>query len=223
MVDPSTLFSAEGLEWVVSNRELGVEVFISHWIGEWLDGTQSADPSLFLASDDLEQFESRMAELRANDIVRTLTRFDHREARLAGEAMSVLETLLSKDLPAAEVWADEWAYLQSHSWLTSKLRHPLDAFRDAGAAILEYGREKGLDLIAEVIPAEHIPPSITSEILARAAVKWIVVGGATIGGGTLGGVWGAHLGGPVGGVIAKRALARFGRRLSTAAVLAIDP
>jgi hypothetical protein len=116
-----------------------------------------------------------------------------------------------------------WAFLQSQSFLVSKLRHPLDAFRDAGSAIVEFGRDVGRNLIGQVIPADRIPPALTPGLISRAAAKWIVVGGATVGGGTLGGVVGTLIGGPAGaGLIGKTGGFASGA-LTKAAVMAIDP
>jgi hypothetical protein len=222
MMDPSTVLAEEGPNLIRQSLEMGVTVVISHWFGEWLDGNRDVDPRPFVPPEDLDILNRQLDELRNSGLSAELRRFDHHDVDLSPEHSLVLEALLANDLPPAVVWADEWAYLQSHSWLMSKLRHPLDAFRDAGAVVVEWGEHKGMEMIAEVIPADRIPPTLTREIIGRATVKWIVVGGATIGGGTLGGYLGAHLG-PVGAVIAKRAFARAGRTLSTAAVLAVDP
>ncbi|HEU5062611.1 MAG TPA: hypothetical protein VFT79_05590 [Solirubrobacterales bacterium] len=201
------------MEWVALNQDLGVEVVISNWFGEWLEGRFDVEADEFVAPEDRDGLWERVERLRGEGVA-DLRRFDHHEVRLEDDAYQVQMNLIDSGRPGAVIWADEWAYLQSNSWLTSKLRLPVEAFRDAGAAILEFGKRTGINLIAEVIPRDDIPASINAETIGRAAVKWIVVGGATIGGGTLGGLVGP-VGGAAGGFLANR--------LSKAAALAIDP
>ncbi len=107
--------------------------------------------------------------------------------------------------------------MQTHSFLVSKLRRPLDAFRDAGSVILEFGQRMEDYLIRQVIPADAVPSVFTPGFRAKVGAKWIVVGGATIGGGTRGGVLGGlgGLGGLVGSFVSGT--------LAKAAVVAIDP
>ena len=219
MVDPSTLLAPDGIEWVELNRELGVEIVISGWFGEWLDGRFEVEPVEFVAPEDRDGLWDRVEELRASGIVAELRRFDHHEVWLDDEAMAVQQRLIDSGHPAAVIWADEWTYLQSHSWLTSKFRLVLDSIEQAGAVVLEFSKETGMRLIAEVIPAEHIPSSVTPELVGRAAVKWIVVGGASIGGGTVG----AILGGPLGGLVAEKLGNAVGVGLAKAAVVKFDP
>ena len=213
MVDPSTLLAPDGIEWVALNRDLGVEVVISNWFGEWLDGRFEVESVEFVAPEDRDGLWERVGSLR-DGVAADLRRFDHHEAQLEDAAYEVQMNLINSGRRSAAIWADEWAYLQSNSWLTSKLRLPVEAFRDAGAAVLEFGKRTGINLIAEVIPRDEIPASINAETVGQAAVKWIVVGGATIGGGTLGGLLGPF-GSAAGGFL--------GGRLSKAAALAIDP
>jgi hypothetical protein len=68
-------------------------------------------------------------------------------------------TLVLERSPVGDLYADEWAFLQTHSVMLSKLRRPLDAFRDAGAVIVEFGRKTGAKLLEQVIPKEHLPPT----------------------------------------------------------------
>jgi hypothetical protein len=219
MVDPSTLLAPDGMEWVALNRELGVEIVISGWFGEWLDGRFDVEPYELVAAEDRDGLLERVERLRAEGVAAELRRFDHHEVRLDAEAMEVQERLIDFGHPAAPIWADEWAYLQSHSWLTSKLRLVLDSFEEAGAVVLEFSKEVGMRMITEVIPAEHVPPSLTPELVGRAAVKWIVVGGATIGGGTVG----ALLGGPLAGHLAEFLGDTLGNKVAKAAVVKFDP
>jgi hypothetical protein len=51
-----------------------------------------------------------------------------------------LETLVSDPL-LRSILSEEWAFLQSESWLASKTRKPFDAFIRAGAVAIELNRE----------------------------------------------------------------------------------
>jgi hypothetical protein len=107
--------------------------------------------------------------------------------------------------------------------MLSKVRHPLDSFREAGATTVEIGRRVGQQLIRRVIPREHVPDVLTPRLLAKVAAKWVVVGGATVGGGTLGGVTGLVIGGPVGATLGGKLGGFAAGAVSNAAVLGIDP
>lgn len=221
MIDPSLALSDQGLEWMEINLERGVELVVPMVVTHWIEGNDGIDPGLVLAPEDLESFDLRLAVLRER--APDLRGFDHKGVDLDEDARAALDRLLATDIPAASVWADEWAYLQSNSWLTSKLRLCLDAFESAGVVVVEFGREVGIELIEQVIPADHLPDSIDGEVILRATVKWIVVGGAHALGGTVGGIAGAGVGGPVGAVIGEKVGGFAGKALARKAVLAVDP
>lgn len=222
MIEPSLLFSEHGIEWVRRSLETDVELVVPSIVYEWLGGVGDLDPSLLLAPEDAEMFEANLAAIGefGPDVLRS---FNHRQAAIDSSAQLVANRLLASEDPAANTWADEWAYLQSHSWLAAKLRRCLDAFEAAGAAVVEFGKEVGIDLIEEVIPPEHLPRSIDAEVILRATAKWMVVGGSHALGGTVGSIAGAAVGGPVGVVIGEKLGGFVGEELATKAVLAIDP
>jgi hypothetical protein len=175
--------------------------------------------------DTIDERRERLGGLFAEARVPT---FSYRDVQLSPEHAEVLQSLLeAHELPGLAsngIYADEWAFLQSQSSLISKLRNPLDAFRDAGSAIVEFGMDFGWKLVRHVIPAEHVPSVLTPAVVAKVGGKWTILGGAYIGGGTLGGMVGAGIGGPlgawfggkIGGGLAEEAVRR-------AVVLAIDP
>ena len=104
--------------------------------------------------------------------------FSHREVDLPNQIARVTQTIDQLPLPAASVFADEWVYLHSHSWMATRLRTPLDVFRDAGAAVVEYGRRVRDQFIEAVVPTGHIPAVITAPYFAtRIVPKWLVIGG----------------------------------------------
>jgi hypothetical protein len=223
MVDPSLLLSEEGLAWLEEDENVPSGIIIPAVFAEWLGGQRDLDIGALVSPDDLELAYDRRSRLV--EVLGDFTAFSYRDERLSDRsAQAVLEALLLQNADGlGELRADEWAFLQSHSVLASKLRGPHDAFRDAGATIVEFGRKVGRKLIGKVIPAERIPPVLTPGVIAKATIKWIVVGGAGVGGGTLGGVIGTVAGGPTGAFIGSKALGTLAGALTTAACLVIDP
>jgi hypothetical protein len=67
------------------------------------------------------------------------------------------------------------------------------AFRDCGAAVVQFGRKLRDQMIDAVIPTGNAPPALTPSLVGKAGAKWIVVGGTTADG-TLLGPAGALLG-----------------------------
>jgi hypothetical protein len=221
MVDPSLLLSEEGLAWLDKDESARRSIVIPAVFAEWLSGERELEIESLVAPEDLESVSERRARL--NEILGEVAAFSHHEATLSRQAQAVLQSLLDSKDPIGELRADEWAFLQSHSFIASKVRHALDAFRDAGAVIVEFGRKVGRQLIAQVIPADKLPSVLTPKLMAVATIKWIFVGGAQVGGGTLGGVVGTAIGGTPGTILGGAAGRYAGRRVGQAAVMAIDP
>ena len=222
MVDPSFMLSAEGLDWLESDVVARGATVVPRIVADAIAGDPRIDLTALVADADREQLESRRN--RASALITDVRTFSHEDvvlSRRSHEAVRI--ALLFEDDRVGEVHADEWVFLQTNSVLLSKVRRPLDAFRDAGAVIVELGRKAGLKVIEKVIPEDHIPPSITKKIIATAAAKWIVLGGANVAGGTLGGVAGTAIGGPFGGVLGGAAGKYAFGSASEAALLAIDP
>jgi hypothetical protein len=192
----------------------------------WLRREIDVTTSDFIAPEDIDKFESRRNSLFSILADVPTFAYEQAEGALTAEQNAVLFSLLRSaqgpTFSTGSIYADEWAFLQSRSVLLSKLRKPLEAFRDAGSVVLEFGRAAGHMLIRQVIPAEHVPPVLTPGFMARTTAKWIILGGATVGGGTLGGVVGAAIGGPA-GVITGKVVGMGAGKLASAALLAIDP
>jgi hypothetical protein len=220
MLDPSFLFSEDGLDWLES-EPLARSVVIPATLVVWLRQGTYPDPSFFISPDDFDGFVERRDRLLVQ--LPALQTFSRVGVDLQGSANEVLEELVARDDPVAGLRGDEWAFVQSQSWLVSKLGDAKDAFRDAGTAIVEFGGRFRHQLIRQVIPSEHIPDALTPSLLARASAKWLIAGGIAAGGGTLGGVVGTVAGGPVGALLGAHAGGVAFGGLSKAAVLAIDP
>jgi hypothetical protein len=89
--------------------------------------------------------------------------------------------------------------------------------------VLETSREFGIELLGEVIPMQDYPDGVDADLIGRGVVKWLVVGGATIGGGTLGGLVGGALGGPIGSFLGEQILEHLAEAGAKRVVVAIDP
>jgi hypothetical protein len=223
MVDPSLLLAASAGEIFEQAAAMGVEIVVAETFAAALENRIDFDLEQLLAPEDLESIDTRLEYARELLATGRLITFSAAGVDLAGDAADVLIELLSADQPVSHIDADQWAFLHTNSWLGAKLRRPLDAFRDAGAVILEVGRKQGLKMISEVIPSDQIPPNLTRNLIVKAAAKWLVVGGASFGGGTLGGALGHAVFGPPGAVGGKILVGRAAKRAAKATVLAIDP
>jgi hypothetical protein len=222
MTDPSFLLSASGFTWV-QDQAVRRSIAVPAAFGEWLTGQRDLDIEPLIAPDDLEAVGDRRPRLVETLADFTLFSYADAGSQLPREVQTVLRNLLESEDGLGRLYADEWAFLQSQSNLLSKIRHPIDAFRDAGAAVVEVGRRTRDVLVTKVIKPEHVPPVLTPGLVGKVAAKWLIVGGAAVGGGTLGGVLGTLAGGPVGGVLGGKAGGWGAGALSGAAVLAIDP
>lgn len=222
MADPSLMLSAAGIEWLEQDANARAALVVPRTFDDWFYGRTDLAATLMATPEDASQFESHKPRLE--ELMRGVPAFSHDEVTLAPAHEEIRAMLLLDPDPLAGLYADEWAFLQSQSTLLSKLRKPIEAFRDAGAVIVEVGRKTGVRLVERVIPKESLPETFTRGVLARAAAKWIVLGGATVGGGTLGGVVGTAFASPaVGGVLGAKAGGFAAGAATNAALLAIDP
>jgi hypothetical protein len=211
LLDPSFVMSRPGFQWLASGGGWG-EVILPLTFRRWLEGEIDLDIAAVVAPHDRRAIDYRRKELLG--ITTGMGVFSSSEVDLRGGSRDVLGALLGIGGLNAELLADEWAFLQSQSWMTSKLRRPYEAFRDAGATIIEVGAKVGDRLITSVIPANKVPPVLTAKFRAIAAAKWIGVGGVTVGASVLGGALG--IAGAAGGAYA-------GEKLASAVVGLIDP
>ena len=222
MADPSLMMSSDGLAWLEQDPAARAALVIPRTFADWMAGAAEFPVSALAAADDVASFAANRPRLEA--MMRGVATFSHSEVTLAPAHEEVRAMLLMDGGPLSDLDADEWAFLQSQSALLSKLRRPADAFRDAGAFIVEVGRKTGVRLVERVIPKESLPEAFTRSILAKAAAKWILLGGAAVGGGTLGAVVGTAIGGPGAGTLLGGKLGGFGTgAAANAALLAIDP
>jgi hypothetical protein len=195
MLDPSFLFSEDGIAWLQEERR-GVreeEVVISSTFMAWLLSDSAREDLMDLVAPvDLEAINDRRGIL--SRLLEASPTFSWEAADLQGPDAEVLLALRERGDVVGAILSDEWAFLQSHSWALSKLHLPLDAFRDAGSAVVEYGRRLREEMVSVVIPKKGAPPAITGRLLAKASAKWLIVGGAGAGGALLGPIGAGILG-----------------------------
>jgi hypothetical protein len=225
MVDPSILFSEAGIAWLQDDGTARDGIVVAATVMRWLRGEIDLNRRGFVAPEDLEMIDQRREQLLS--VLDGVSSFSYEGADLSPEHDAVLRNLLEvpgqPPFASRGIYADEWAFLQSQSSLIAKLRNPVDAFRDAGSAVVEFGREVGQQLIRKVIKPEHVPRVLTPKLIAKVTAKWIVVGGAAVGGGTLGGIIGTVIGGPIGGAYGGKVGGFAATSFTGAAILAIDP
>jgi hypothetical protein len=100
---------------------------------ELLGNTDDFEVRSLLHPEDAEIFSDRRARIEA--VLGEIRGFSHREVVLSLALDQVEEVRLALVLERTalgDLHADERAFLQTHPVMFSKLRRPLDAFRDAG-------------------------------------------------------------------------------------------
>lgn len=193
MLDPSFVLSREGAEWLATDYDALYAVVVSRTFMAWMqNGSPIEDMLGLVADDDMDGLDERRGEIWK--LFSRMETFDAREVQLREQDEEVLLALREPGDPVSLTIADEWAFLQSHSWAISKLPVMLDAFRDAGAAVVQYGQRLRDEMLSVVIRQSNAPPALTPKLLARAAAKWVVLGGAGAAGASLGAIGGAVFG-----------------------------
>jgi len=104
--------------------------------------------------------------------------FSYERANLSDAESAVTRALQDERELAAAVYADEWAFLQSQSIMFAAVHQPIDAFRRAGSAVIEYGRRFLEEAIDVVVPEKSQGSYSHHRLILGGVVKWVVVGGA---------------------------------------------
>jgi hypothetical protein len=129
---------------------------------------------------DLATLQSRATDIA--ELLADVSTFSHTTVSLDDDSEPIRATILETRGPIGEIVADEWAFLQSNSWLVARTRRVIDRFIRAGASLIYHPRETLLrGLAEEVIPPGHIPAVLTPTFLAKVGVKWVAVGSAHLG------------------------------------------
>jgi hypothetical protein len=180
MIDVSVLLTETGLAWIEESEGARSSTLVSAAFYETLS---EAPDELFMRFADPEQrdFFSYAREVLPSRL-EPVEKFTHRSIPvLPRRHEAIRRRLLGVGGLEGELMADEFVYLVSQSWLVAKTRKILDELRRAGVRVREYADEVGgrfvHEMIAAVIPEAKIPEELTPEVIKRAGIKWIVVGG----------------------------------------------
>lgn len=184
MIDPSVLLTAEAIQ-ALHEEGLPSGSVVSK---SFYDALGSGPDELFLP---FMMVPDQQLLRRARDELRSLLEGAekysyHSMESLPEEFSRIRGNLLEREGAAGRIFADEFVYLATQSWLTSKVRKIGDALKGAGADVVEYfhsHQEQSLRaLIATVVPEAHIPAQLTGAFLTKVGVKWVVFGGSTVAG-----------------------------------------
>src|SRR4051794_36420013 len=158
MLDPSFLFSEDGVAWLEQEQPQRESIVVSAGFAGWLSPLEP-EPPPFIDRDDWDDYEDRRDKVFKALRKAPRVAYGNVEGTLDPPSREVLNALLTLDLSEvhAEILADEWAFLQSHSWMIAKLQGPIDAFRDSGAAVVQFGRKLRDQMIEVVIPKGDAP------------------------------------------------------------------
>jgi hypothetical protein len=178
ILDTSVLFTEEVLDWL-SDPELSRALVVSDALWQRLEDPEAAERFAPYAHPTPDQITKVREALVGNEI----TRFSYRDVtELPPGASQICDVLLSSDEPLGDVLADEWAFLTSQSIavIAEQTRDALDAFRRAGAEVLEVSRsqmEQGLKAVRSRIPKPLLKVMKFIGRFPWRTPKWLVVGG----------------------------------------------
>jgi hypothetical protein len=85
----------------------------------------------------------------------------------------------ARDETVLRVLTEEWNFLNTHSWIASRIRRPFSTFVKAGAIAIEGSRQVLDQAVADTLNKgdDGIPPGLQPGDRLRAACKWLAVGG----------------------------------------------
>jgi hypothetical protein len=177
LLDPSFLLSEPGISWLESNQWILEAVVVPKSFYDMLNESAEVAVPFVPASevDALETRRDRVLRLIRDDRVE---KFGHSDVKLAQRDLEIQQTLALENKDEGLVLADEWTYLRTHSVMFSRSHKPLDAFRRAGVAVLEYGDRFREQLIRAVVTERKWKKGVpvTPEVIAAASAKWVVLG-----------------------------------------------
>lgn len=197
MVDPSILLSQRGLDWLERDSPGPTDIVVS---AAFYEALSNPSISLFLRRG-IESAGRQITLQRLRIYLDGVQRFDGEAVELPDPIEEIRQALLSRSGYDNRIFADEWTYLHSQSWMIARSERAIRAFERAGAGVLQYGRRLRDELINVVMPQPAMPRIISQTFLARVGAKWLFVAGAAAVGGALAAIGGGGaLAGAVGGV-----------------------
>jgi hypothetical protein len=161
ILDPSVLFRPQALDVFEDSPELFV--VSQSFLYDLQDDAFAPTIALLSAGRKYANDPDRERQCeRVLAFCQQATTFSYEEGGPSGLDAEVTTQLLTSRATMARVWADEWVFLQTHSIMFSAARRPLDAFRRAGAAIVEYSR-RVLDEVVDVVIPRTTKSATTQE------------------------------------------------------------
>lgn len=178
MLDPSTLLGDEGFEWLQDEPDLGRFVIPQHFINQLTHDADytKRDEQLF---GPLPEGAARAA---LTSYLRRMTLFESRDLPHAEELPQDVRDVADRLRELGSVLAaEEWLYFSTHTWLGARTEAVFSAFRQAGAAAVVVGRGAVATVVTRVLRLpDDTPDVLTAELLAKAGIKFLAVGGPVL-------------------------------------------
>ncbi len=171
MIDPSLALRTETLSWLGSPGVIG-SIAVSR---TFVRALEAGNPSI----SGFVRRPNRETSISLLSVLEPAEKFSHEDARdLDPLARLVLEQLVVEAKPTTEILADEWAFLNSRSWVAARTKFAFDAFHRAGAHMTVLARRSMRLLVARTlkIPGNELPAVITGAMLRRTGLKWLAAG-----------------------------------------------
>jgi hypothetical protein len=185
ILDPSVIFSEEALGWI-ADPELSPLLVVSRALVARLQDGTGGEQFLPYANPNPQQIERVRNALAAREIAVFSFNEAAEQGVLPDGAREICERLLEGDEPLGDVLADEWAFLttQSLAVLRERAKHAIDAFRRAGAQVIEVASDAMRDALSTI--RQHIPAPVLDAMkrldpLAQEFPKWLLLGGEIAG------------------------------------------
>lgn len=183
MLDPSLFVSRRGIGAIESAWRLGELENVAlpaSFAFALREGSISERALRFFGAradlpDLLPMSKSLASEMR-------LREYEPKPENLKGLLLHERLGAIAKDTLVFEVLAQEWQFLNSESWIASRIKKPFSAFVRAGGVAIEWGRRAFDRSAAKVlkIPPREMPRALASRQRLRAVSKWIAVGGPVV-------------------------------------------
>ena len=179
MLDPSFVLSEEGAAFLSAGAEGGIERFaLSRSFFDALESGNVPDVEGWFPEEGPAVEPSSLREALAGAQLFGYDEAEVEEPRVA----EVREGLRGElDPMMAEILADQWVFLQTQSWITSKLRYSFDVMSERGAEIKELPRKVGRKVIERTLKKKELPERVPLGMAAQAGAKWFAVGGSAVG------------------------------------------
>ena len=184
LLDPSLLLDRKSFEWTLKLLRLratwnGIVFFVPARLLEVMDDTRSAvQLSRFFA---VRSEPTPVGELARGVEERGLSLFrgESFPPFLSDEPPSISLRVPVRSRVLAEVLLDEWAFLQSRSWIVSRTKKTFTKFVKAGSVALEVGQRCLDAAVRKTLKTSNSNELITTAQRLRALAKWLAVGGAS--------------------------------------------